>query len=117
MIRRPPRSTLFPYTTLFRSLQVLPKGVCQLFWLEWPLWIFALIGMSQQRHISRQVGFVVPALLAIWFVTFPIASSLMTESPHKIRTYNLLPLPQILAGYGAVVAWVILERYRWTRYS
>src|SRR2546430_8559082 len=25
MIRRPPRSTLFPYTTLFRSLQVLGK--------------------------------------------------------------------------------------------
>src|SRR2546422_4569689 len=24
MIRRPPRSTLFPYTTLFRSLAVLP---------------------------------------------------------------------------------------------
>src|SRR3712207_8338679 len=24
MIRRPPRSTLFPYTTLFRSLGVLP---------------------------------------------------------------------------------------------
>src|SRR5258708_31109985 len=24
MIRRPPRSTLFPYTTLFRSLQLLP---------------------------------------------------------------------------------------------
>src|SRR5256886_16365581 len=32
MIRRPPRSTLFPYTTLFRSLQVaelrLVRGVC-----------------------------------------------------------------------------------------
>src|SRR2546426_8718698 len=26
MIRRPPRSTLFPYTTLFRSLQTLPRG-------------------------------------------------------------------------------------------
>src|SRR2546430_8677173 len=25
MIRRPPRSTLFPYTTLFRSLQVAEK--------------------------------------------------------------------------------------------
>src|SRR5256885_5885903 len=25
MIRRPPRSTLFPYTTLFRSIEVLPK--------------------------------------------------------------------------------------------
>src|SRR2546430_12419289 len=26
MIRRPPRSTLFPYTTLFRSLTVAPAG-------------------------------------------------------------------------------------------
>src|SRR5260221_12243040 len=25
MIRRPPRSTLFPYTTLFRSISVAPK--------------------------------------------------------------------------------------------
>src|SRR2546429_3183708 len=29
MIRRPPRSTLFPYTTLFRSLRVLrPRVLC-----------------------------------------------------------------------------------------
>src|SRR2546429_6069467 len=27
MIRRPPRSTLFPYTTLFRSLFVFARGV------------------------------------------------------------------------------------------
>src|SRR5256885_17254793 len=26
MIRRPPRSTLFPYTTLFRSLPFIPSG-------------------------------------------------------------------------------------------
>src|SRR3712207_8141633 len=26
MIRRPPRSTLFPYTTLFRSLRYFPSG-------------------------------------------------------------------------------------------
>src|SRR2546430_6154340 len=26
MIRRPPRSTLFPYTTLFRSFQISPDG-------------------------------------------------------------------------------------------
>src|SRR2546430_4775398 len=26
MIRRPPRSTLFPYTTLFRSVRVRPPG-------------------------------------------------------------------------------------------
>src|SRR2546422_8300061 len=27
MIRRPPRSTLFPYTTLFRSLELLIRGL------------------------------------------------------------------------------------------
>src|SRR2546430_6879253 len=27
MIRRPPRSTLFPYTTLFRSVSVLPSEI------------------------------------------------------------------------------------------
>src|SRR3712207_6955976 len=29
MIRRPPRSTLFPYTTLFRSLGVIPDAAQQ----------------------------------------------------------------------------------------
>ena len=29
MIRRPPRSTLFPYTTLFRSDQALNGGIIQ----------------------------------------------------------------------------------------
>src|SRR2546430_7765516 len=28
MIRRPPRSTLFPYTTLFRSHLSCPRGAC-----------------------------------------------------------------------------------------
>src|SRR2546422_6361179 len=28
MIRRPPRSTLFPYTTLFRSLGAIAKRLC-----------------------------------------------------------------------------------------
>src|SRR2546426_7972042 len=28
MIRRPPRSTLFPYTTLFRSLRVVRAAAC-----------------------------------------------------------------------------------------
>src|SRR2546428_3997437 len=30
MIRRPPRSTLFPYTTLFRSAEEYPRGEPQL---------------------------------------------------------------------------------------
>src|SRR5256885_4049130 len=41
MIRRPPRSTLFPYTTLFRSLQAGAQGVVQ---------IHARAQHHEQRH-------------------------------------------------------------------
>src|SRR5260221_10747497 len=50
MIRRPPRSTLFPYTTLFRSVSdprtlsvvFAPSGPCSLFWRE----VFGLIASA-----------------------------------------------------------------------
>src|SRR2546430_7597491 len=42
MIRRPPRSTLFPYTTLFRSLEVSSPGI------ERPI--------RWHRHWARFVG-------------------------------------------------------------
>src|SRR2546429_1889566 len=35
MIRRPPRSTLFPYTTLFRSLAKIVYEVGSLRWKQW----------------------------------------------------------------------------------
>src|SRR5258708_31021443 len=34
MIRRPPRSTLFPYTTLFRSLRIQLQDIRDLKWQE-----------------------------------------------------------------------------------
>jgi hypothetical protein len=100
------------FTGFGGGVGVLPQGVGQLFWLEWPLLLFAAVGMLQQRSLSRQVGFVILVLLTIWFATFPIASSLTTFGPHEIRTYNFVPLPEILAGYGAVVVWDILGHYR-----
>src|SRR2546425_10740292 len=41
MIRRPPRSTLFPYTTLFRSLGVAPAGLSVAVTTT-PLWLTGL---------------------------------------------------------------------------
>src|SRR2546429_5377268 len=38
MIRRPPRSTLFPYTTLFRSIRIVPPldaSCLTNFWASW----------------------------------------------------------------------------------
>src|SRR5260370_2249049 len=47
MIRRPPRSTLFPYTTLFRSLMVDERP-------ESPLARAGTAGDDQHRHALRE---------------------------------------------------------------
>src|SRR3989442_11418574 len=46
MIRRPPRSTLFPYTTLFRSLQFLAYISHEVF-VIWALYAIYRFGWSQ----------------------------------------------------------------------
>src|SRR5256885_16623132 len=52
MIRRPPRSTLFPYTTLFRSLGKLRAGLIVA--LAIPLsMLFAFVGMQIGRATSE----------------------------------------------------------------
>src|SRR5260370_37219332 len=50
MIRRPPRSTLFPYTTLFRSVISLPLALLLLDY--WPLQRFSA-DASEPRKFSQ----------------------------------------------------------------
>src|SRR3712207_9169891 len=48
MIRRPPRSTLFPYTTLFRSLQHVVDS-------KYPTWLECLLGAGVEGVLGRNV--------------------------------------------------------------
>src|SRR2546422_10936480 len=58
MIRRPPRSTLFPYTTLFRSLHLGPGGARLVArGGDLPGVLFELAGLPLQRpHEARGLG-------------------------------------------------------------
>src|SRR2546430_13546749 len=55
MIRRPPRSTLFPYTTLFRSV---PHGRVRVRVEEHPLSLAALSCNCDPRRAARRGGLV-----------------------------------------------------------
>src|ERR1035441_3976679 len=48
MLRRPPRSTLFPYTTLFRSIRLAPHRHQQFLGLEF--FLLAVPGDQLKRH-------------------------------------------------------------------
>src|SRR5256885_6721455 len=90
MIRRPPRSTLFPYTTLFRSALVLEE-------LSNPLAIafVALFGLSNLR-IGAQVSFVPEARYALALtVVLAIAAdrkSTRLNSSHLVISYAVFCL-------------------------
>src|SRR3712207_9338057 len=70
MIRRPPRSTLFPYTTLFRSFRKYWKSIMFPNFIE-PLLYLAALGLGlgafiQQGGINGQsyIQYIAPGLLA-----------------------------------------------------
>src|SRR2546422_3240659 len=50
MIRRPPRSTLFPYTTLFRSVILLSSGSSETFGIRWKTTLAQLSAWAQPRE-------------------------------------------------------------------
>src|SRR5258708_16030832 len=87
MIRRPPRSTLFPYTTLFRSL-----GVCR-----------ALLSQGQRarfRHAAVWVFFALDCVfhgvnvlaLAGTFTPWKDRKSTRLNSSHQIISYAVFCL-------------------------
>src|SRR2546430_11503219 len=57
MIRRPPRSTLFPYTTLFRSDELAAKGVlfgiCNIALTIYSGMFAKQMGMRSEEHTSE----------------------------------------------------------------
>src|SRR5690606_39548945 len=63
MLRRPPRSTPFPYTTLFRSLNLMP--------CVFPVLSLKLIGFADRAHERAQLvtgGFAYTAGVLLSFV-------------------------------------------------
>src|SRR5260221_3337601 len=97
MIRRPPRSTLFPYTTLFRSRAVLPLAV-QFCWMyafgalalatvfaiefAMPVWTAILAALFLGEHLNR--GRVTQLVLGLVGVAIILRPGLGTFHPAAL---------------------------------
>src|SRR5437870_10766684 len=71
MIRPPPRSTLFPYTTLFRSLAAMPERLREAAVKTlWRKWIDVRFGAQVADYDGKQIrlksGEIIPAQTVIW---------------------------------------------------
>src|SRR3712207_9055151 len=88
MIRRPPRSTLFPYTTLFRSLSNS--------WAEQDPWFSALIGHWIDLA-GRGSGHDVLYQLAL----FCFSPAYLREHPETIQEFLAEEMPDTVGFRGA----------------
>src|SRR5690242_14048892 len=85
MIRRPPRSTLFPYTTLFRSLDVIKRekliGNADL------VGSYMLAGLSRLKDKYSSIGDVRGAGLS---VGVELVTSRQTKEPDSVTSLRLV---------------------------
>src|SRR3989454_7649898 len=79
MIRRPPRSTLFPYTTLFRSVfaESLARGARAMTPLATPMWI------PQGLWVIGLAGFLVSCAV---FVVFAVRALRSEEHTSELQS-------------------------------
>src|SRR5258708_18960282 len=85
MIRRPPRSTLFPYTTLFRSHRARPAAVQLLHFHRQE------VGVADEAgHKARRRAFV--QLFAGAYLLDPDRKSTRLNSSHQIISYAVFCL-------------------------
>src|SRR3712207_7945231 len=76
MIRRPPRSTLFPYTTLFRSVLVVLRS------------LDGTMGAEGVPHIAVTVGsaLTIVCLFALLFYVHKIARSIIDRKSTRLNS-------------------------------
>src|SRR3712207_7658933 len=75
MIRRPPRSTLFPYTTLFRSQEDLLKG-------EWLAIVQRADDMSRKTKLYEQEVILLDQTLALMQKEYVTGATTLRSEEH-----------------------------------
>src|SRR5256885_2752382 len=98
MIRRPPRSTLFPYTTLFRShfLPVYPFSVAK----NYPFYFFWYLFLH--FHISD-------SLLILDKISFQDRKSTRLNSSHLVISYAVFCLKKKKITYKYIIMYHIIS--------
>src|SRR5438874_10722201 len=86
MIRRPPRSTLFPYTTLFRSRSVGAMSTAYPRWIAALLMLIALYGPgTRARRVDRKSTRLNSSHVEISYAVFCLKKKKKNNAHHSHR--------------------------------
>src|SRR2546425_9285977 len=100
MIRRPPRSTLFPYTTLFRSIQDAYQLLSPLLGVAGGSAVFALALLASGQN-STLTGTLAGQIVMEGFLNIPIRPWLRRLITPPLPVVAAPPPPLFFRGSGA----------------
>src|SRR5256885_5989631 len=95
MIRRPPRSTLFPYTTLFRSIGALALAVALVFLVL----VVEFRSFAHPAAIDRKSTRLNSSHLVISYAVFCLKKKKQTITPSPV-TMSTWPSPSFLSPFA-----------------
>jgi 4-amino-4-deoxy-L-arabinose transferase-like glycosyltransferase len=71
-------------------------GLGILYLWELPLFLIGIYKLVGDKRVLKSSKI----LLFGWLLAAPLAASITTDAPHAMRTFNLLPIPQIFTAIG-----------------
>src|SRR5438552_3360186 len=112
MIRRPPNSTLFPYTTLFRSFLAIIQTFCLISWFS--LQLLQLLRHLFYRHLKlhRQRYILIVRRLMLVMVVFFIGFRWIHLSTPLIRLFLLVLILLLMPTLNFLPVWFALSLLR-----
>src|SRR5438093_3246030 len=102
MLRPPPRSTLFPYTTLFRSAEGLTKRSAVGFLLRSLIMIQTFMSRHNSNFFSDK--------LVLTSVT-PASSALVLQTPNATSSTSYSDSLTVTAGMGGLLHCMLLDTF------
>ncbi len=75
------------------NLRLGTGAVGEMYLLELPFFLAGLYFLIRNKSKASAVVFA-------WLLLAPIPAALARETPHALRTLNILPIPQIITAYG-----------------
>lgn len=57
----------------------------------------------------------IKGLIFLWILAAPLAAAIATDTPHAMRSYTMLPLPQILVALGLIMLFSYGEKYKFEK--
>src|SRR5690349_24264254 len=98
MIRRPPRSTLFPYTTLFRSRRLCPKRRSDEAAPAEPLQLVAILEMLA-KALDRKSTRLNSSHVEISYAVFCLKKKKNTFAAMQVQNLNVIPQEHVEPQY------------------